>query len=116
MNSSFYSKIIAGGLFALGLSACAHEQLSPAVIAASEAPVRAAQEAGADKVPKAALHMKLAREEMEEGKKLAKDGDKRAPLLFERAKADAELALAMAQEKTTQDQAKDMIDQARDTK
>lgn len=80
-------------------------------MAATEGPVRAAEEAGAEKVPQAALYLKLAREQMDEARKLEKDGDDRAALVFARARADAELALALAQENSIADQARKLRDE-----
>jgi len=64
---------------------------------ASEAAVRSAVEVGADKDPSATLHLKYARDQNEEAKKLIADSDNhRAELVLQRAKADAELSLMMA--------------------
>lgn len=63
--------------------------------------IRAAEEVGAAKVPQAALHLQLAKEELERARKLAADGDREqgASMLL-RAQADAELALALSRENT----------------
>lgn len=66
-------------------------------LAAAEAAYRSAEEVGAQKVPAATLHLKYARDQIEEAKKLMADGDnQRAEYVLLRAKADAELALSMA--------------------
>jgi outer membrane murein-binding lipoprotein Lpp len=64
---------------------------------ASTSGIRAAEEAGAAKVPQASLHLQLAREELELAKKLNAKGDKEesASMLL-RAEADAELAVALS--------------------
>jgi hypothetical protein len=60
---------------------------------------RSAGELGANSDPGAQLSMKLAEEQLAQGKKAMADGDnKRADSLFIRAKADAELAIAQARE------------------
>jgi len=65
--------------------------------------MRAARELGAQQVPKAELHLRLAQEQVEKAKKLAADGDnERANLVLSRAHADAELALALTRESTAQ--------------
>jgi Domain of unknown function (DUF4398) len=65
--------------------------------------MRAAQEVGAQQVPKADLHLRLAQEQVEKARKLAADGDnERASMLLSRAHADAELALALTRESIAQ--------------
>lgn len=63
----------------------------------TEAAVRAAQEVGAEKDPLATLHLKYAKDQSEEARKLIADGDNhRAEMVLARAKADAELSLMLA--------------------
>lgn len=63
----------------------------------TEAALRAAREVGAEKAPEAKLHTTLAQEQLSRADKLMSDGDNDgAKRLLERAKADAELALALA--------------------
>jgi hypothetical protein len=67
---------------------------------------------GADNAPQAALHLKLAQEELAQAKSLMNDGNnKRADYVLIRAKADAELALALAKEASAQAAAKKAADQ-----
>jgi outer membrane murein-binding lipoprotein Lpp len=64
---------------------------------ASTSGIRAAEEAGAAKVPQASLHLQLAREELELAKGLASKGDKeKAVSMLSRAEADAELAVVLS--------------------
>jgi hypothetical protein len=64
---------------------------------ASTSGIRAAEEAGAAKVPQAALHLQLAKEELELAKRLAAKGEKeQAASMLLRAEADAELAVALS--------------------
>lgn len=59
--------------------------------------IRAAEEAGAAKVPQASLHLQLAREELELARELAAKGEKeKAASMLLRAEADAELAVALS--------------------
>jgi hypothetical protein len=59
--------------------------------------IRAAEEVGADKVPQAALHLQLAKEQMERAQGLAKDGKSiQAESMLARAGVDAELAVALS--------------------
>jgi hypothetical protein len=68
-------------------------------IVSSQGAIRGASEAGAEGVPQATLHLKLAQEQRDQALELVKSGENhRAELLLERAEADAELALALARE------------------
>lgn len=61
---------------------------------------RSARELGADKVPTAQLHMKLAEEQIAKAKTILEgEENRRADFMLIRARADAELALALAHEK-----------------
>ena len=64
---------------------------------ASTSGIRAAEEAGAAKVPQASLHLQLAKEELELAKGLAAKGEKEeAGSMLLRAEADAELAVVLS--------------------
>ena len=64
---------------------------------ASTSGIRAAEEAGAAKIPQASLHLQLAREELDSAKKLAARGEKdKAVSMLLRAEADAELAVVLS--------------------
>lgn len=64
---------------------------------ASTSGIRAAEEAGAAKVPQASLHLQLAKEELELAKVLVAKGEKKeAASMLLRAEADAELAVALS--------------------
>jgi len=61
--------------------------------------IRAAEEVGALKVPRAALHLQLAKEELGHARRLAARGEEqKATSLLHRAEADAELAVALSRE------------------
>jgi hypothetical protein len=73
----------------------------------TEAAIRAAAEVGASNVPRAALHLKLAEEQTEKAQRLIQDGyNERAELTLKRAQADAELAIAIAKEAETLEEAR----------
>lgn len=75
-------------------------------LASSEAAIRSARELGADNDPQAALHVKLADEQLATARNLMKDGEnQRADLVLQRAKSDAELAVMLTREKTAKTQA-----------
>lgn len=89
--------IVTGSLAALALAACATVPAPQVRLADSQAAVRAAGEVGADKVPKAALHLQLANEGLETAQKMISKGqNERAEYTLQRAQADAELAIALA--------------------
>lgn len=68
-------------------------------LAASMAAVRGAETAGAASVPQAALHLKLAQEQIAQAREMiARDQNDRADAMTIRAFNDAELALALARE------------------
>lgn len=59
--------------------------------------IRSAEELGATTVPRAAVHLQLAKEELEAAAALDAEGDtRRAGSLLRRAEADAELAIALS--------------------
>ena len=84
---------------------------------ASTSVIRAAEEAGAAKVPQAALHLQLAKEELELAKGLAAKGEKeQAASMLLRAEADAELAIVLSREdaeKTEANAARERVRQLR---
>lgn len=101
-------------LLPLSLAACAGAPPPNDRASSSEAAIRAAREVGAEQVPQAALHLKLAQEQLEKGKSLIKDSEnEQASYTLLRAQADAELALALARENQTRTSAQSVIDKAR---
>ncbi len=79
---------------------------------ASVAAARSAREVGAEQSPQASLHLKLADEQIARAKGLIKDGDnERAEYTLIRAKADAELALALAKEAAAKADTQQAVDQ-----
>ena len=83
----------------LSLLGCASAPVPAERLASAEASIRGATEIGAEGVPQAALHLKLARDQVAQAKGLAQSGDNdRAVGVLSRAEADAELALALARE------------------
>lgn len=66
-------------------------------LAASQASLRGAQEAGAESDPQARLHLKMAADELALAQKaIAEQRNGEAALLLERSRADAELAVGLA--------------------
>jgi hypothetical protein len=74
---------------------------------------RGATELGAQKNPRAELHLKLAEEQLDLARKaVADDENERATSLLMRAKADAELAVALTREDNAKVQATKANEQA----
>lgn len=92
---------------ALGVG-CGAASLPADRVAAPRESIRAAEELGADKVPRASLHLKLARDQIATADAFLKDGDEaRASWILLRAEADAELAVAYAKEDKTKAEARE---------
>jgi hypothetical protein len=106
-------KIIALMALASLVAACGHSLPPPNDrLASSEAAIRSAKELGAEQDPQASLHVKLADEQVATARKLMGDGEnRRADMVLQRARADAELAVVLTREKA----AKTSADQARQT-
>ncbi len=76
---------------------CASQPVPADKLAKTAASVKSAEELGADKDPNAALHLRLAREQVEQAKNLIKDNDnERAGYVLDRAGADADAAREIA--------------------
>jgi len=81
---------------------------------ASTSGIRAAEEAGAAKVPQASLHLQLAKEELELAKGLAAKGEKeQAASMLLRAEADAELAVVLSREDAERSEAQAAVARVR---
>jgi hypothetical protein len=95
---SHFKMSLAIGITAFGMG-CASATLPTDQVASAESSVRAAKELGAASVPRAELHMRLAQDELKQAQMSAKDGDsERGKMLLERARVDAELAIALARQ------------------
>ena len=93
------------------IAGCAN---SPLKTEASTSGIRAAEEAGATKVPQASLHLQLAKEELELAKGLAEKGEKEAAAsMLLRAEADAELALTLSHEDAERSEARAAVERVR---
>lgn len=84
----------AGALAGCGASAPPTHQLTK-----SQSAIRAADEVGAQDTPKAALHLKMARDHLKNAEMLIVEEEyDDAALVLRRAEADAELAISLAKE------------------
>ena len=86
-------------LFTVLVVACGGSSLPPAKVADTQSSISAAAAVGADQNPQAALHLKMARDQLKQAQLLLEDGkDDEARLILERANADAEVALMLTRE------------------
>jgi hypothetical protein len=98
----------------VGVSGCTSAPVPHAKVASSQAAIRAAQETGSRDVPQAALHLKLAEEQLEQAKKLIRDDEtERASYVLSRAEADAELAVALSRVERSKAKAGTALDNVR---
>lgn len=73
----------------------------------AEAAIRGAMEVDANSLPRGALHLKLAQEQVDKAKRYIEDDmNQRADLALRRAQADAELAIALAREHEMKEKAR----------
>lgn len=95
-------------------ASCANSQAPHGQLATSQATLKAAEELKAGEVPKAALHLQMARENTERAQKLMEKG-KHDDALYAlmRAQSDAELALILAKEAAAQKDAQGALDKVR---
>jgi len=81
------------------LIGCGGSSLPPAKVADTQSSISAAEAVGADQNPQAALHLKMARDQLKQAQGLINDGkDEDARLVLERASADAEVSLMITRE------------------
>ena len=96
------------GFVAASAAACGGAAVPQETLTAAQASVKGAEVGGANEDPKAQLHLKLANEQIDKAKKLIEDGkNEEAARVIDRAQADAELALALAQQTKAMKDAKD---------
>jgi hypothetical protein len=85
-------------------------------LADAESAERSAREVGADQNPAAKLQVKLADEQIAQAKVLVSAGDnRRADFVLMRARADAELALALAREQSANVEVQKAVEQSSTT-
>ena len=105
------------GAASVALGACASSPVPADRLAKSQAAIRSAQELGAARIPNAALHLKVANEQLDLARKLMADGDnKRAEFVLMRAEADAETSIALAHETMARMDAQRTLDEVQKLK
>lgn len=101
---------------AAALAGCATTPVPADKLARSQAAIRSAEEMNAGANPKAAVHLRLAKEQLENARALMKDGNnKEAELVLLRAEADGEAALNLARAHSAQVEAQRTIEMVRQT-
>jgi hypothetical protein len=102
----------------VALGACASSGPVPAErLARSEAALRAAREVGAEQVPPAALHLRVANDQLGIARQLIADGDNvRADYVLMRAEADAEVARSLARAAQARNEAQKTLDEVQKLK
>lgn len=92
---------------------CAGQNPPTQQLADVQAATRSANELGAQKNPQAQLQIKLVEEQVQQAKNAMENGDdEEATSLLTRAKADAELAIAMTRQDDAKQQATNAVDQS----
>ncbi len=105
------------GVLTASLVACGSHPAPNDRLASSQAALRVAQEVNATGTPQAALHLKLAQEQLDQAKQMMADNNnKRAEFVLMRAEADAELAESLAKEATSKAQAQQAQEDVRAAK
>jgi len=94
MTRAWYVLALSGAFLIAG---CGSAMPVPATqMTASKADIRAAEEVGAPNIPQAALHLKMARDQITDADALIKDSEnEKASLVLDRADADAQLAIEL---------------------
>ena len=102
-------------VFVVGLAACASTPVPADKLSRSQAAVRSAEEMNAQAEPAAAMHLRLAHEQLALAKQLLKEGEiDRASSVLLRAEADADAARELARKHSARveaDTAKQNIEQ-----
>jgi regulator of protease activity HflC (stomatin/prohibitin superfamily) len=99
-------------LFVLVAAGCSSSP--PLVTESSTSAIRAAEAVGATSVPRAALHLQLAKENLDRANVLAEKGEREeATSLLLRAEADAELAILLSTEQEQKSEATLAMERAR---
>jgi hypothetical protein len=108
------SPLLIAGVLSAGCSAA---PLPVERMASAEAGIRGATEVGAEAVPQAALHLKMARDQVAQAQALNRAGEnERAVMMLARAEADAELALSLTRESAARAEASAVLAQVQSMK
>jgi hypothetical protein len=112
MQRTSLALLLFGVSLAVSLGACGGAAIPQEQLTAAKAQVSGAEVAGAPAEPRAALHLKLAKEQIAKAEALIEDGDnEEAAHVIERAQADADLALSLAKENKAKAEAQETKEQ-----
>lgn len=112
-----FSLTLLGACLSLSLGACGGGNQPTHQLTESNSAVRAAEEVGAENTPKAALHLKMAKDHLRNAENLiAEEEYEDAALVLKRAEADADLALALARESQARAQAEQAMRKVQELK
>ena len=101
----------------LGAAACGASAPPTHQLTRSQSEIRGAEEAGAEGTPKAALHLKMARDHVENAEKLIREQEyDDASLVLKRAEADAQLAIALSREARARSEAEEQMRKVQELK
>jgi hypothetical protein len=101
----------------LGAIGCGGAPLPAEEMTTAKAATRAAEVGGAESVPKAALHLKYAKDQLAQAKAAVDEGDnEKARILAIRSEADAELALALSREAEAEGEAQEAIEELKEVR
>lgn len=101
-------------LFVLALAGCGGGSSPALQTESSSSAIRAAEEVGAGELPRASLHLQLAKEELARAKSLSDKGEKEeAASYLLRAEADAELAILLSQQNAEKAEAAEAMERVR---
>jgi hypothetical protein len=93
---------------------CSSQQAPHTALTEAQSEVSAAEARGAQDVPQASLHLKMAKDAIAEAETLMKDGEnEKARAALERAHVDAKLAKSLATENQIKEQAQEQIDRVK---
>jgi hypothetical protein len=90
---------IAVPIVAAFAAGCASTDMPVAELARTQAAIRAASEVHAERIPRAALHVKMARDQLDTAKRYIANGEgDEASAALDRAELDAELAVMISKQ------------------
>lgn len=94
---------------------CGKSAMPPPKMTETHSAIAAAEAVGANKHPRAALHLKLANDQLRQAETLIQDEQQEeARLVLERARADAELALVLTRSDQQRSEAQRALEQVRE--
>lgn len=98
----------------ISIAGCAQTPPPHTALTEAQSRVAAAEAQGAQQVPQASLHLKMAKDSIEEARMLMnEDRNERAAVVLERARMDAELAASLATEEAMKKKANEELERVK---